>query len=203
MLIILALAVLATAVAMPVAYFGGARFFARFHAVLQTKPSASIFFMLFGLFVIMSIGLTAYGMRLWKCGSPRLGLVSACLAFILFVCGGSLFFRMGDGIKNLHYLPRDLQTMKAISPELIGYCLDETTMGMIPYYTGFVPKNITTSEELDRYIVTTPRGKLLMFKRIFSKLPDDVRSRFQVLRCWHFGDHRSYCLYAWDLLSTK
>ena len=203
MLIILGLAVLATSVAMPVAYFGGASFFARFQAVLLAKPSASMFFMLFGLLVIMSIGLTTYGMRLWKSGSPRLGLVSACLAFIFFVCGGSLFFRMGDGIKNLHYLPRDLQTMKAISPELIGYCLDETTMGMIPYDTGFVPKNITTTEELDRYIVTTPRGKLLILERIFSNLPDEVRSRFQVLRCWHFGEHRSYCLYAWGSLSTK
>jgi len=202
-LIILALSALATSVAMPVAYLGGASFFARFHAVLQAKPSASIFFMLFGLLLIMSIGLTTYGMRLWKRGSPRLGLVSACLAFIFFVCGGSLFFRMGDGIKNLHYLTRDLQTMKAISPELIGYRLDETTMGIIPYDTGFVPKNITTPEALDRYLVTTPRGKLIMFERIFSNLPDDVRSRVQVLRCWHFGDHRSYCLYAWDLLSTK
>jgi hypothetical protein len=49
------------------------------------KPSASMFFTLFGLVVIMSIGLTTYGMRLWKSGSPRLGLVSACLAFI-FLC---------------------------------------------------------------------------------------------------------------------
>jgi len=202
-LIILALSALATSVAMPVAYFGGPRFFARFHAVLQAKPSASIFFMLFGLLLIMSIGLTTYGMRLWKRGSPRLGLVGACLAFTFFVCGGSLFFRMGDGIKNLHYLTSDLQTMKAISPELIGYCLDETTMAIIPYDTGFVPKNITTPEELDRYIVTTPRGKLIMFERIFSNLPDDVRSRVQVLRCWHFGDHRAYCLYAWSALSAK
>ena len=162
-----------------------------------------MFFMLFGLLLIMGIGLTTYGMRLWKSGSPRVVLVCACLTFIFFVCGGSLFFRMGDGIKNLHYLTRDLQTMKAISPELIGYRLDETTMGFIPYDTGFVPKNITTPEELDRYIATTPRGKLLMFERIFSNLPDDVRSRLQVLRCWHFGDHRSYCLYAWGPLSTK
>ena len=203
LLVTVAFAILSASVTLPVAYFSGPRFFARFHALLQARPSASMFFMLFGLLVIMSIGLITYGMRLWEKGSPRLGLVSACLAFIFFVCGGSLFFRMGDGIKNLHYFPRDLQTMKAISPELIGYCLDETTMGFIPYDTGFVPQNITTTEELDRYIVTTPRGKLLILERSFSKLPDEVRSRLQVLRCWHFGEHRSYCLYAWGLLSTK
>jgi len=203
MLIILALAALATSVAMLVAYFSGAGFFARFHAVLQAKPSASMFFMLFGVLVFTAIGSTTYGMRLWEKGSPRVVLVCACLAFIFFVCGGSLFFRMGDGIKNLHYLTRDLQTMKAISPELIGYRLDETTMGIIPYDTGFVPKNITTPEALDRYLVTTPRGKLIMFERNFPNLPEEVRSRVQVLRCWHFGDHRSYCLYAWGLLGTK
>jgi len=203
MLMILALSVLATLVAMPVAYFGGASFFARFHAVLQAKPSALMFFMLFGLLLIMSIGLTTYGMRLWKSGSPRVGLVSACLVFIFFVCGGSLFFRLGDGVKNLHYFTRDLQTMKATFPELIGYRLDETTMGVIPYDTGFVPKNIATSEELDRYIVTTPRGKLLVFEAVFPNLPDDVRSRLQVLRCWHLGDRRAYCLYAWSALSAK
>jgi hypothetical protein len=170
---------------------------------LQAKPSALMFFVLFGLFLIMGIGLTTYGMRLWKSNSPRVVLVCACLTFIFFVCGSSLFYRMGDGIKNLHYFTKDLQTMRVISPELIGYRLDETTMGLILYDTGFVPKNITTPEELDLYLSTTPRGKLLMFEKSFYNLPNEFRSRLQVLRCWHFGDHSAYCLYAWSAFSAQ
>ena len=62
---------------------------------------------------------------------------------------------------------KDLQTMKAISLGLIGYRLDETTTGFIPYDTGLVLKNITTPEQLDNYLSATPRGKILMFKKVF------------------------------------
>jgi hypothetical protein len=200
-LVILALGILGASVALPVAYFDSPRFFP--HVVFYAKPSAFTFFMLLGILVIVGTGLAMYGARLWEKGSPRVVLVCACSTFIFFVCGGSLFFRMGDGIKNLHYLTKDLQTMRAISPELIGYHLDETTMGFIPYDTGFVPQNITTPEELNRYLSITPRGKILMFERVFSHLPDEFRARLQVLRCWHFGDQRAYCLYAWSAVNAK
>jgi hypothetical protein len=204
MLIILALSVLATSVAMPVAYFGGQPFFARFfHTVLQAKPSASLFFILWGLLLLMGIGLTTYGMRLWEKGSPRVILVCAWLAFIFFLCGGSQYYRMRDGIKNRHSLTKDLQTMSGISPEFMGYCLNETTMGVISFDTGFMPENITTPEELNLYLSTTHQGKLLMFEKDFPKLPDEVRSRIHLLRCWHFAKHRSYCLYIWGALYAK
>jgi len=191
-----ALFVLGALVAGGMAYFGGAEFFPRFfHAALQAKPSASVFFLLFGSLLIAGIDLTIHGVRLWKSSSPGVGLICAWFTLIAFVFGGSLYYLLGDGIKNLHVMTRDLQAMRAFPPELIGYRLDQTTMGFIPYETGLVPRNITTPEKLNHSLQETPVGKVLMFEKVFSQLPRELRSRLQSLRCWHFADQRSYCLY--------
>jgi 4-amino-4-deoxy-L-arabinose transferase-like glycosyltransferase len=185
------------------AYLNGADFFAQFHAVLRSKPSAPIFFTLAGVLLIVGIVLTTHGVRLWKKRSARLGLVAAWMILALFVLGGSLYYRMGDGFKNLHFLTRDLMTMGVCTPELVGYRLDETTEGFIPYDTGVVLRNIIDPEELNRCILETPRGKLLMFEKLFSRLPEEVSARLQPIRCWRFGDHRAYCLYEFRPAATN
>ncbi|HOX37008.1 MAG TPA: glycosyltransferase family 39 protein [Candidatus Brocadiia bacterium] len=178
------------------AYFAGGRILELAGSDAHYTPSAPAVVISHFAAGAVILPLTIWGFRLRRSRPAVILPIAAWMMLAAYALEGSVLFRMLDPMKNLHHMTAGLIRADAVSRPLIGFKLDETTMGAIPYDTGAVAKNTNDAAELQRLIEDNPGGHLLLIKRNLKYLPEDIVKRLRPVDNWRYSKSRIYCLFA-------
>jgi len=139
------------------------------------------------------LSVVALAILVWKRGAePALRTVAIWCALALVVNVAA--YRILDPMKDLRPFVAGLVEKKAFEPDLIGYRLDETTVGLIPYHTGRIIDNIENRGLLKAYFEEHPDANLLVFERFLHRIPASLRERLETTGRWAASDRRVYLL---------
>jgi 4-amino-4-deoxy-L-arabinose transferase-like glycosyltransferase len=130
------------------------------------------------------------GFALFRNGSVvvRTLLVWCVVFFVVNVTA----YRIIDPVKDLRPTVDGLVEKGAFEPVLVGYRLDETTMGMIPFYSGRTIENIEGRIPLREWLAANPEGHVLVFERFLHRLPKAWTDRLNTFGRWVTSDGRVY-----------
>ncbi|MEW6744725.1 MAG: glycosyltransferase family 39 protein [Planctomycetota bacterium] len=160
-------------------------------------PAAVVFSPLEGAKPLLAVGpglaaLVFGSRRQWKAMPLTLSLCAlTALAYLeTFACGG----RQLDAMKNLEPLSRAVVKAVPEGREILGFDLDETTIAILPFYTGVFVRELPALEKLQRALASQEPSYVLMLERDLGRFRSQITQPFETLRRFDTKAGRSLVL---------
>jgi len=174
---------------------GSREFLERHHIYMHTRPSAAVVVALLVSMIVVVVGLGLGALSLWRRSSRRAGSTVARTVLALFVLGGPLLFVVSDSHRTLQPFIAELESLDGISRRVVGYKLDEVTVGLLLFNTGRRPKLARDGTTLKRWVRNNEVDRLLVKEKRLDEVPDRVRAQLRLIRKWPCAKGRTYLLF--------